>query len=157
MTQRQGQAVTLFCPSVYGEGRSLALAVSHAIILGSVVGCFVLVWKFNAKKHLFPIRERAPRVAVVQSLTYLFLMTLLYLIEIGLSAGVFEWKGQSYGEVKPWRKAMKSVYLTVRINIYNIFLLRYSRLMQDRSAVLRVERIEENCRGREPACQGRIF
>lgn len=100
------------------------LAVSHSVILTSIVGCFVLVWKFNSKKHLFPIRERAPRVAVVQSLTYLFLMTLLYLIEIGLAFGLFEWKGTTFREVRPWRKAMKSVYLSVRINIYNIFLVR---------------------------------
>ena len=125
----------------------LALAVSHLFILTSIVGCFVLVWKFNSKKHLFPIRERAPRVAVVQSLTYLFLMTMLYLIEIGLALGLFDWKGASFREVRPWRKAMKSVYLSVRINIYNIFLVRYRLLSQHLRAVLRVERNEESrCR-----------
>jgi len=149
--------VTLFCPSVYEEGRGFALAVSHGIVLASVAGLFVLVWKFNSKKHLFPIRERAPRVAVVQSLTYLILMTLLYLIEIGLALGLFDWKGESYEEVKPWRKVMKGVYLSVRINIYNIFLLRYALLRQHRCALLRLERLEDSRHTPEPANSRRIF
>ena len=88
---------------------------------------FMLLIMFNSKRNYFPVRERAPRIAVVQGLISLFQVIVVYIVEIGyeLEISLFEWGDtQNVNNIPVSRIAFKSLYLTFRLNIYLVFLLR---------------------------------
>lgn len=118
--------ITLFCSEVYNEDNWFRLIVAHLVILSSLVIGMCMLFRFNRKKHYFPIRERAPSVAILQCFTYLFLIFLLYIVENGLHFKLIEWKTthENSSDIEIGRRLMKSVYLSIRINIYIIFLIR---------------------------------
>jgi hypothetical protein len=150
----RGRLTTMFCNSVYQSG-TFWVVTAHAMMIGFILFNAFLVYKFNKKKHLFPIRERAPRIAIIQSVVYLLLVVLLYLVEIITKTGLLDWKSPQYcssnGQTTPvdltstpyipWtRRIFKASYLTIRINIYLIFLIRYlENLTQNRSHLFQLE------------------
>ena len=132
---------TLFCTGAYNHFIEEVLAHGTMILFLSFTA--YLIVRLHKKRNLFPIRERAPRVATLQSLTYWVLILLLYVIEICTRYGIVDWYSPEYCQSPPtsadppnattslatpyipvWRRILKATYLTIRINIYFIFLLR---------------------------------
>lgn len=103
------------------------ILIAHGTTVFLLLLSFMLLIMFNSKRNYFPVRERAPRIAVVQGLISLFQVIVVYIVEIGyeLEIGLFEWGGIKDQTAIPYsRIAFKSLYLTFRLNIYLVFLLR---------------------------------
>lgn len=123
-SQRSNENLTLFCNQVYDRWEFAVLA--HLFIWMFILFFLVLLVKFISKKNKFPIRERAPRLAMVQCFTYFILVMLLYTVEVLTKIQVFQWEDKtSVSEVPFSRRFLHSLYLTIRINIYLVFLSRY--------------------------------
>ena len=114
---------TLFCDVVYkSEGMTI---FAYGLIIVFVIICLSLIYKFLQKRDIFPVRERAPRIAALQCSAYVSIVVLLFLIESGTNYGWLQWENVTDPSKIPFsRKLAKTLLLTVRVNIYVIFLIR---------------------------------
>ncbi len=108
-----------FCASVYDPGHIIQLTTGHVImILCIMFSCFV-IFKLTRRLDYFLIKERAPRLALAQSYTFLITVVLPYGLEIA---------DTDYDEDEKrilwYRKLLKSIYATARATSYIIFILR---------------------------------
>lgn len=121
---------TLFNPDIYQHFEYVTIC--HFAYGFVVFMSAVLLYQFFKRRNFFPIRERAPRIAILQLAIYTLLMVLLWVIEIGSRFNLFDkWTPKdSASEDIPWTRGIfKSLYTTVRMNIYTIFLVRYINLI----------------------------
>lgn len=115
---------TLFCKTAYTHLPLKILA--HVLWTGSIVYGIYFTWRLFRVRDTFPIRERAPRVSIAHSIVYLMLLIILYSIEIFGSSENRDWDVRDQSEIPASRRLLKATYLSIRTNIYLIFLGRIS-------------------------------
>lgn|SRR3990167_266065 len=117
---------TLFCEAAY-EYLPLKI-LAHFLWVGSILYGVYVTWRLFRVRDTFPIRERAPRAAIVHSIVYLMLLTILYSIEILSPTEDSTWDQhvEDANAVPFSRRLLKATYLSIRTNIYLIFLGRIS-------------------------------
>lgn len=129
MTQAEGEATSraesLFCYTTYQEGRTFFLVTAHILCVCCLVVLAVLIYKYYQRRDYSPIRERAARLSIVQMLGFYSLFAIQYITEVMFSLGL-DWSSPSNSDV-PWSRDLnKSLYMSVRILTYLLFVLRYS-------------------------------
>ena len=114
---------SLFCNGVYNY--TSVTICAYALLFVFFVVCVYMILQFLLKKNLFPIRERAPRIAALQCIAFLVLIADITLVETGTGFGFWKWdEATTRSEIPTSRVILKSIYISVRINIYTIFALR---------------------------------
>lgn len=101
---------------------------AHIFVVLLIVILIFLLCKFIGKRNFFPVRERAPRIAIAQCIMNLLQILTVYVLEIGLEfqdyVTLFDWDRDSPDNIPMARYVFKCMYLTLRLNIYIVFLLR---------------------------------
>jgi hypothetical protein len=118
------RAESLFCDHVYIEGHLSYLITAHTICICCLVGLAIFIRKYYQRRDYSPIRERAPKLSIVQMVGFYLLFATQYLTEIMFSLGL-DWGSTSTSGV-PWSRDLnKSLYISVRVLTYLLFVLRY--------------------------------
>lgn len=101
---------------------------AHFLVVLLIIVLLFLLCKFIAKRKYFPVRERAPTIAIAQCIINLLQILTIYVLEIGLEfqdyLTFFDWDRDSSKDIPMARYVFKCMYLTLRLNIYFVFLLR---------------------------------
>lgn len=85
------------------------------IISAVILGIFV------KRMSLFPIKERAPKLTLVQGIMFFMIVFIPYVSDFWVDS----WSNIKSSEEIPWsRKILKSLYLSVRLFCYFIFGVR---------------------------------
>jgi hypothetical protein len=82
-----------------------------------------MIIKFSTKRNLFPIRERAPKLAIIQAISFCMITVIPYITEIVVALGV-SWQADATSEIQFSRKFLKALYMTMRVLCYFVFLFR---------------------------------
>lgn len=109
------------------EEHTIGYYISHILILALI---FLVAWLiniFSMKRHLFPVKERAPVLALTQSIYFLLLVICPYLVEVFVLLGI-DWRAEVWTNIPFLRKFLKALYLSLRFTAYPLFLLRYNFL-----------------------------
>lgn len=111
----------LICPDVYYDSTSFRKIAAQAAIIvlfaAGLIGTFV----FTSRMSLFPIKERAPKLALLQCLLFLMIVAIPYASDFFAEG----WStAQSPAEIPFSRKAFKAFYLSCRLFCYILFGLR---------------------------------
>ena len=114
---------SLICYIADEEPHLVRDIIAHlTVILSLGLMVFMLV-QFIRKRHHFPIRERAPKLAILQGMMFMGAIVVPYLIDI-LVATTKVWQSEGSGRVKLSRKLVKALFVCFRINMYLAFILR---------------------------------
>ena len=120
----RGQKLAMFCGTAL-TNNTLKLAVHALVVIFLCLSLYLMVL-FASKREYFPVRERAPRLALLQASVYLLTVASVYVAEVCIELG-FDWTDWTADDEKALESsqlAFKYVYLALRLNIYLIFLLR---------------------------------
>ena len=128
------EAIFCRCPKKPILNPMTGLIAHGTLILIFILG-IISIKKFYDKRTLFPVRERSPRLALIQSIIFLSLIFFPYCCEFFIVFGIWkeneDKKHQSLSDVTLLRKIFKALYMTARLNCNFLFLLRvlviYSR------------------------------
>ena len=120
MIQSNGPiASTMICDQNY----NLYYFLSHALIVLFIGIIACLIVNFTTKRHLFPVKERAPILALTQAIYFLLLLIVPYLVELFMGLGT-KWDADKPKDIPFLRKFLKSLYISLRLTVYLIFLFR---------------------------------
>ena|SRR3990167_8963598 len=115
-----------FCGPAYSN--VFATVILHSVYVGVMVVCGILLAKFIGMMNTFPVRERAPRIALLQTTAYFMIIIMIYIIELGFVSGYLDWdKVTDEDDIPLSRRVFKAFYFAARTNIYIIFLVRYMK------------------------------
>lgn len=115
-------AETVFCKSNgHHESWELRVIVSMLVVILLLPFMMFNIWSFSKKIQLFPLKARAPRLALIQMI-YLVLLNLVPLCVEGLIVADIHWD-------KPDKKYMsrsflKAVYFLIRSSVMMIYVHR---------------------------------
>jgi hypothetical protein len=111
---------SLFCHQAYAKGNIDLLVVSHVVTVIVLLSLACLIIGYARRHRQSPIRERAPLLSIMQMLGFYGLLLQSYSTEIFLQLDEEPW-----GDTKGfWRCFNKSVYISLRVVAYTIFILR---------------------------------
>jgi len=114
----------VLCASCFSDGKEWRLYVGHGIVILVLASALVLLAKFAAKRNLFPIKERAPLLAIIQAFSFAMLVSIPYLTEILIDVGA-RWGASATSEDVPiLRGILKAFYMCMRVLCYVVFLFR---------------------------------
>ena len=115
--------LTAFCGAAYDTIVSTVLL--HGFYVACIMFCCVLLYKFVGMINAFPVKERAPRIAILQAASFLSVMIMIYFVELGILFGALDWsESTKESQIPMGRRIFKSFYLAGRCNLYIIYLVR---------------------------------
>lgn len=118
----QGVAETVFCKSTgHQESWELRVIISLLVIMLVIPFMMYNIWSFSKKIQLFPLKARAPRLALIQMI-YFVVLSLVPLCVEGLVAADVHWD-------KPDKKYLlrgflKAIYFLIRSSVMLIYVQR---------------------------------
>lgn len=112
----------MVCVQLYTENNYFGLVLSHSIICLTLLTSLMMGFYFSKKLHYFLVKERAPKLALFQLITFTLTLLLPYTIEI---MNIFGLEWDQPGSENIFRKMMKALYSTSRSTCYILFLFRY--------------------------------
>lgn len=114
---------TMICHENYTESRLMNLLIGYFSIILCICSTLGMVYYFSKKLDFFLIKERAPKLALIQTITFLFLIIIPFVTEIMLASGVV-WEAESKSDIPLTRQIVKSLYYVCSTTCYLIFGLR---------------------------------
>lgn len=115
--------MTAFCGAAYDTIPSTVLL--HGFYVACILFCCFLLYKFVGMINAFPVKERAPRIAILQAASFLSVMIMIYCVELGILFRVLDWSDSTReSQIPMGRRIFKSFYLAGRCNLYIIYLVR---------------------------------
>lgn len=115
---------SIICSSVYLHNDIFRIVVGHGFILVTLLLHIVMIYRFNMKLNVFPVRTRSPMLALLQMIMFMLTLLVVYLTEIFLLLDV-NWGSDSTADIPYSRIIFKALYLAFRMSCFPIFLLRY--------------------------------
>lgn len=113
---------TLICNTAYTSPNYVSIFFGHLTIILALLYIFVYFVKLSKNLHLFPIRERAPYLTMIQCVSFWLSVLLLYITEVLILSNI-DWEDDNT-EVPFSRKFMKAFYIVTRLSAYFIMFLR---------------------------------
>ena len=110
--------MTMVCKEVGENYKPLALAVGNTFIILTILIVFGFAVFFSRKLQFFLIKERAPVLALAQTVT--FLLTIL----VPYAAEILGYSGVDITKMGFLRRIFKALYIVSRQLAYMIFVLR---------------------------------
>lgn len=100
--------------------------IAHSIAGVTMIFLLYLMKIFISKRNYFPVRERAPKIAIAQCAVFLAQISLVYALEVAgiLEPSWLDWSSATGAGVPVSRQVFRCLYLTVRLNVYVVFLVR---------------------------------
>lgn len=115
-------AETVFCKSNgHSESWELRVIVSLLVVILALPFMMLNIWKFSKKIQLFPLKARAPRLALVQMI-YLVLLNLIPLCVEGLVAIDIHWDQPDKKYIS--RSILKALYFLIRSSVMLLYVQR---------------------------------
>ena len=114
---------SLVCYIAYEEGHLLRAIIAHTTIVLIIASMVFMLVQFIRKKHHFPIRERAPKLAILQGCIFIIGVVIPYVVDI-LVVTTDVWENDKPDDVDFSRKFVKALFICCRINMYMVFILR---------------------------------
>lgn len=125
--------MTMVCKQV-GEGyKPLALVFGNIFIIVTILIVFGFAIFFSRKLQFFLIKERAPMLALAQTIIFLSTIFVPYIAEI------LGYSGVDITKIGILRRPLKALYIVSRQLAYMIFVLRYAPIIQSAGGVLQLE------------------
>jgi hypothetical protein len=119
-------AHTLICRSAYNDAQPrYHLIGAHSIIILTFLFLTYLIISFSRKRHLFPIRERAPKLAIAQAVSFSLILVVTYIVELMIANNV-NWCSETIGNIPFSRRLLKAIYSSMRLLSYFVFSFRYA-------------------------------
>ena len=115
----------ILCQDNSGDSFPWRIYVGHFFVISSLLAIIVFLFFFIRRRNLFPVRERAPLLAIFQAIVFSLLIVVPYFTEIMLKIGIFDWDASSPEEVPMLRKVLKGFYMAQRVSCYLVFFFRY--------------------------------
>lgn len=113
---------TLVCRVAYTDSNYAVILLSHILIVLSLLYMFIRFVRLSKKMHLFPLRERAPYLLMVQCVCFWLSVIVLYITEVLILSNI-DWSADNT-QVPFSRKFMKAFYIVTRLSVYFILILR---------------------------------
>lgn len=113
--------MTMVCLKEDGKYDNHALIISNFFIICTILAILAFLMHFSRKMQYFLIKERAPILALAQSMLFLMAIVIPYGIEITTYMG-HEWDS---GRISIARRLVKAGYITCKLLCYLVFVLRY--------------------------------
>ena len=117
MSEKQKE-MTMVCMKSDGTYQLSALIVGNGVVALTILSICVFLIFFSRKLQYFLIKERAPLLALAQTIIFLLTLVVPYGVEI---AG---FSGYSWAETTFHRKLVKALYVVSRQLSYIMFILR---------------------------------
>lgn len=114
---------TMICHQNYAESKLMNLLIGYFSIVLCICSTVGMIYYFSKKLDFFLIKERAPKLALIQTITFLFLIIIPFVTEIMMASGVV-WDASSKSAIPLSRKIIKSFYYVCSTTCYLIFWLR---------------------------------
>ena len=111
---------SIICGTAYDEENYVKLLVAHAVTIGVLILLLIWIIQFIRRMSLFPVKERAPRLALLQSFMFFFLILETYCAEFMIPY----WDAERYQDIPYSRRVFKAMYFALRFFCYFIFGLR---------------------------------
>lgn len=115
-------AHALICGSAYKDGNLSQLIIAQVLIISTMLLCLFWIQKFAKRINNFPVKERAPKLALLQSFCFFSIILIPYITEYFID---FWDEVVEASEIPFSRKMMKSLYFTLRLSCYMMFVPRY--------------------------------
>ncbi len=121
-----GQQESLFCKTSYDDDHFINRIVGHLVTCSILIVMAVLIVLYWRRRNQSPIKERAGTLSIIQMVGFFSLLVILYFTEIVLSMNLFDWEANKDDDDDiPWvRRLIKSLYLSIRIMTYCLFVFR---------------------------------
>ena len=116
----EGVPQSIICETAYKNSSNLYLIMAHAIIIVVLITLLVWMIQFIRRMSLFPVKERAPKLALLQSIMFFLIIVTTYSAEFLIP----QWKSASNTEIPYSRRIFKGIYFSLRFFCYFIFGLR---------------------------------
>lgn len=114
-------AHALICGSAYKDGNQPQLIIAQVLIVFSMLLCLFWIYRFIKRMSHFPVKERAPLLALFQSFCFVGIIFIPYLTEYFIES----WEDvDDDDDIPVSRKIFKALYFTVRASCYLIFIPR---------------------------------
>lgn len=114
-------AHALICGKAYDKGHLPQLIIAQAIVIISLLLCLFWIYKFIKRMNHFPVKERAPILAMYQSFCFVGIIFIPYLSEYFIDFWEYV---EKEADIPISRKIFKALYFTVRASCYLIFIPR---------------------------------
>jgi hypothetical protein len=110
----------LICATCYESPNPTKLVIAHSLIAITLITSLVWFIMFIKRMTLFPVKERAPHLAVYQCVCFLLTLVIPYISESLLA----DWAISEDEEIPFSRRFVKAIYMAVRLNCYFVYTLR---------------------------------
>jgi hypothetical protein len=118
----KSQVETAFCKSSgHQESWELRVIISLLVLLFLMPFMMYNIWSFSKKIQLFPLKARAPRLALIQMI-YFVLLNLVPLCVEGLVALDIHWEKPDKKYLS--RSFLKAIYFLIRSSVMLIYVQR---------------------------------
>ena len=107
----------------FTQNDKMRLVMGHIIVVAFILLIAGLTFSFYRKIKKFPIKERAPKLAILQSISFGGVLVTVYIVEVLMLLGM-DWDYDSLGEIPFSRKMFKSVFATFRVMSYVVYTFR---------------------------------
>ena len=114
---------SLICYIAYEDGHLGRLLLAHITVILSLCLMGYMLYEFIRKKHHFPIRERAPKLAILQGGIFMMGVVITYFIDVMLVT-TDVWQNDNPNYIGVSRRILKAMFLVCRINNYMVFIVR---------------------------------
>ena len=111
----------LICSNSYKTGNENTLITAHVVICFIFLLALICIGIFIKRMALFPIKERAPKLALLQGILFLMIVVIPYLSDFWVNSWA---KADLADQIPMSRKFFKSFYLSMRLFCYFIFGIR---------------------------------
>jgi len=118
MVKPVDEIMTMICTNKNGEYDTHTLVIGHLIITLTILLTVGFVVFFSQKLQFFLIKERAPKIALAQTIIFLLTLLIPYVVEISNYIG-YSWRDKSLRRI-----LFTSLYITCRQLAYTTFILR---------------------------------
>lgn len=115
-------AHTLICSDAFSS--LTKVIIGHIFLIICIIAMTFMIISFSRKRMLFPIRERAPKLAIVQAISFGLITIIPYIAELMIALKV-DWDAYEEDDIPFNRKLLKSLYMTTRVTCYFVFTFRY--------------------------------
>lgn len=110
--------MTMICMKPDGTFDLVALIGGNTVVILTILLIFGFLIFFSRKLQYFLIKERAPLLALAQTIIFMLTLLVPYGVEIA------SYSGYSWSEPNFLRKSVKALYVVSRQLSYTMFILR---------------------------------
>jgi len=115
---------TVLCEFKTSDENILGLVIGNLSIISCLGLYLICIYMFYSRIHLFPVKERAPRLALFQMIAFTMIVMLVYSVEVLQILG-FDWQSIDEASIKISRRFFKALYMSLSLLTYLMYLPRY--------------------------------